>query len=510
MNINLIFEKRKCSFDIPINATIKYIKTLCSKIFKSPSLNICYKEINISNEKNETTKLKEIISKDETNITLIVSKKQPETVLKKNTFSTKTSENNDVKTESEISSENKLFDSTYSQKYKNVIFNLKDLNNKIIDVDNYLFRKTKISKEQFQETMNIFEKKVNEFFEGLIIYYKKIVDSLNNLNDCIKKDDNYDNFIQSLNQFYNEISFYDENNESNNEDDIVINSPKNKIISMTQKSKEEKMSRNTKNSFTAFTEQESLYSNKTPKLPLINPNNIVIPLFLQEKEKEDELKNTIKNNKIRRTIFNSEIRKRKKSIPLLNVTEEKNEDTTPSNNEDNNQNDNKNDNQNENENENENEYYTSRNGCVRNLKLETKNIDNIIHDIKTQNTNNGLYKKQEHYEDTLTIQNTKEDENKIKINDEEQNENKENNYENISKLVHDLTEVPNSPKKEKHCGFLLSTKNISRTDTKNDVWGKMKTLNIKSRKDLDMKDMMRRQSTRRKISKSLNKFDFLI
>ena len=169
---------------------------------------------------------------------------------------------------------------------------------------------------------------------------------------------------------------------------------------------------------------------------------------------------------------------------MLNVTEEKNEDTTQSNNED--------VNKNENGNENENEYYTSRNSCVRNLKLETKNIDNIIHDIKKQNSND-LYKKQEHYEETITIQNTKDDENKIKIIDEEENENKENNYENISKLVRDLTEETNSPKKEKHCGFILSTKNICRTDTKNDLWGKMKVLNLKSRKDLDMKDMMRRK-----------------
>ena len=495
MNITLIFEKRKCNFDISNNSTIKYIKTLCSKIFKCPSLDICYKNINISNEKKETTKLKEIISKDETNITLTVSKKKPEVVLK-DTFSSKnSSETTDIKTISEPSSENKSFDTTYSRKYKSLIFILKDLNNKIIDIDNYFFRQTKTSKNSIQETMNIFEKRVNEFVGGLVIYYKKISTALNNVNESIKNDNDYDKFIQSLNQFYNEITFNDENNESNNEADTGNSSPKNKITDQSQITTAEKVSRNTKNS---FADQEHSYNSKTPKLPMINPTKIVIPLFLQEKEKEEELKKTKKKIKINQAIFNSEVKQRR-TIPLINVNEEKNEETTSNNGEDN---------------QNENVYYTSRNSDKKISKLNTKynkSIDNIIHDIKKQNSID-LMKKKENFEENIAIPSSKDEEkSKLKIIDYgEENETKENNLDNISKLVHDLTEIQKSPKKEKHCGFMLSTKNVCHTEAKRDLWDKMKGLNLKSRKDLDMRDLIKRQTTKKRVNKSLNKFDFLI
>ena len=500
MNINLIFEKRKCNFDIPNNATIKYIKTLCSKIFKSPSLDICYKEINISNEQNETKKLKEIISKDEDNITLIVSKKKFYDLLKKTTFSTKNSSDTiDMKTSSEASSENKIFDISYSRKYKSLIYILKDINNKIIDIDNYLFRKTKTSNNSVQETMNTFEKRVIEFIEGLIIYYKKIIDTLNNINNCAKNDNNYKNFTLSLNQFYSVICFNDENEESNKEEKVSNNSPKNKVINQSQITIANKISRNIKNN---FPEQANTYTNQTPRLPLINPNNIVIPLFLQEKEKEDEKKKAKKNKKLQKGYYNSETRKKK--IPLVNVNEEKNEDTTESN---------KSNNEDNNKNVNENKCNTSRNYCTDNLKLDTiknSSIDNIIHSIKKRSKIN-LLRKKEQYENSITITKTKNDEIKIKVNDnEEDNGNKGNNSERISKLAHDLTDDQKSPKKEKHCGFMLSTKSVCRSVNKNEIWEKMKVLNLKSRKDLDMKEMIRRQTAKKKVSKSLNKYDFLI
>ena len=497
MNITLIFEKRKCNFDISNNSTIKYIKTLCSKIFKCPSLDICYKNINISNEKKETTKLKEIISKDETNITFIVSKKKPD-VVEKDTFSSKnSSETTDIKTISEPSSENKSFDSTYSRKYKNLIFILKDLNNKIIEIDNYFFRQAKTSKNSVQETMNIFEKRVNDFIGGLVIYYKKISDALNSVSESIKNDNNYNNFIQSLIQFYNDITFNDENYESNNEADTGNSSPKNKITDQSQITTAEKVSRNINNN---FSNQEYTYNSKTPKLPMINPTKIVIPLFLQEKEKEEELKKNKKNKKkikINQAIFNSEVKQRR-TIPLINVNEEKNEETTSNNEEDN---------------QNENVYYTSRNSGKKITKLDKKNnksIDNIIHNIKKQNSID-LMKKKEHYEENIAVPSSKDEKNKLKINDfGEENESKENNFDNISKLVHDLTEIQKSPKKEKHCGFMLSTKNICHTEAKKDLWDKMKGLNLKSRKDLDMRDLIKRQTTKKRVNKSLNKFDFLI
>ena len=74
MNINLVYEGKDYNFDIPNGVTIDYLRELSSKIFISEKefLDLIYNNEKIENN-NDSTLLKDLIPKGETNAVLTKS-----------------------------------------------------------------------------------------------------------------------------------------------------------------------------------------------------------------------------------------------------------------------------------------------------------------------------------------------------------------------------------------------------------------------------------------------------
>ena len=84
MNIHLIYEGNKYEFDIPINATIDYIKQLSLKIFKPEEKNIIlmYNDENLNNY-NDKLLLNKFVPEGEK--TIIIHLEKPDLNIKNKT-----------------------------------------------------------------------------------------------------------------------------------------------------------------------------------------------------------------------------------------------------------------------------------------------------------------------------------------------------------------------------------------------------------------------------------------
>ena len=209
MNIKLICDKKSFNFDLPIEANLKYVKKLSSKLFKCDLLDIYYKGDKITKEENQEKKLlRDIISDNDSNIKLKIVLNSTLNSTKNQTPSTTNSPRGTNKTSLNLGDikiydsknmiypnhNNKLFEAIYKQKSKKLISSIKDFNRKIIEIDNFLFKKNMTNKN---DNLNNFEKNLYEFIDGLRIYFTKLVTALDYNNYA-----SYNDMIRNLEVFY--------------------------------------------------------------------------------------------------------------------------------------------------------------------------------------------------------------------------------------------------------------------------------------------------------------------
>jgi hypothetical protein len=275
MNIKLICEKKIFNFDLPFEANIKYIKKLSSKLFKCEVLDIYYKGDKITKEENEEkTLLRDIIPEGDGNIKLKIVLNPTLNSTKNQTPSTSNSRHNTNKTidlgDAKIfensnnvllyqNQNNKLFEAIYNQKSKKLFTSIKDFNKKVIEIDNFLFKKKKNYKN---DNLNNFEKNLYEFIDGLRIYFTKLLNALDYNNYAT-----YNEVIHNLEIFYDLLN----NNEDMGQE---YNCQTCREIEDTQINKFPINLKKSDKNFTLNTERYN-YFNKSSKKPSIRKELII-------------------------------------------------------------------------------------------------------------------------------------------------------------------------------------------------------------------------------------------
>ena len=251
MNINLICARKAYNFVLPLEVSLNYIKKLSCRIFKCELFDIYYKgEKIIKEDNNEKTLLKDIINEGESNITLKIvlnptlsssTKNQTSSISNAPVPTTKTNKTSlDLGGISEFlensskmlinNKRNKLFEALYKQKSKNLFSCIKAFNKKVIEIDNYLYKKKPNNKN---DNLSNFENNLYEFIDGLKLYFTRLL-TLLEVNDY----SSYNEIIQNLNSFYNELFNLDENetninyktaNKINNTNNTITSTPINKF-----------------------------------------------------------------------------------------------------------------------------------------------------------------------------------------------------------------------------------------------------------------------------------------
>ena len=313
MNINLICQKKYYNFTLPLEVSLNYIKNLCFKIFKCKSLDIYYKGDKITKEGNGENEYdeKKILLKDITNgesyiklkivlnSTLSSTKNKtpsstnsPAPTNKSNNSYDFGGEDNNINSNIILleNQNNKLFEAIYGQKTKKLFSNIKEFNRKIIEIDNFLFKKKPNYKN---DNLSIFEKNLYNFIDNIKLYFKKLYTVLETNNYVT-----YNEMIQNLNLFYNELNLYDDIEQKiinqtgkKNETITITSTPINKFPINLKKS-ENILSLNSDRS----------YFNKSSKKPsignslLLTNNNKVNHILEIKKSFLNENKNITKND----------------------------------------------------------------------------------------------------------------------------------------------------------------------------------------------------------------------
>ena len=195
MNISLLCTRKAYNFVLPLEVSLNYIKKLSCKIFKCELLDIYYRGEKITKvDNNEKTLLKDIISEGETNIKLkIVLNPTLSTSTKNQTSSISNTPGPTNKTNKTLldlegiteffsnskkliqSKNNKLFEALYNQKTKSLFSTIKIFHNKIIEIDNYLYKKKPNNKD---DNLSKFENNLFEFIDGLKLYFTRLITTL--------------------------------------------------------------------------------------------------------------------------------------------------------------------------------------------------------------------------------------------------------------------------------------------------------------------------------------------
>ena len=219
MNVSLICERKIYNFDLPLETKLKYLKKLSSRLFKTELLDIYYRGDKIKIKENDkTTLLKDLVNADDANIklkivlnpTLNSTKNQTPSTFSNSipvTFKTLDLGGSDIVENSNKillikKHNNLLFEALFTQKTKKFIFSIKEFNKKIIEINNFLFKK-KTPKDKY---LSIFEKNLYEFIDNLNLYFKKLISNLEKNNYVT-----YNEMIQNLNFFYHELNINENN-----------------------------------------------------------------------------------------------------------------------------------------------------------------------------------------------------------------------------------------------------------------------------------------------------------
>jgi len=447
MEITLICEKKYYNFSLPLDVNLNYIKKLCSKIFKSESLDIYYKGDKITKEENEEQEeneenddekilLKDIVN-DASNVKLkIVLNSTFNNSTKNQTPSTTNTPEPTKKANKTIdfgghdininpnkillskSKSNKLFEAIYTQKTKKLFLSIKEFNKKIIEIDNFLFKK----KQNFKnDNLAIFEKKLYDFIDRIRLYFNKLYSMLE-INNYIS----YNEMIKYLKIFYNEIDSYEgiepENNcQTTRENDTITSTPINKFPINLKKSE----------NILSLNPEKCLF-NKSSKKPTIkkalllsNNNNIKLKNNFEIKTSLlNEIKTTKNNEK---TKFIKLTNNEKDNTFNLNENK-KNEDKKD---EDNNENNNeKNIDKTNNEENEENKENKD------NKENDKNNKNTKILDLRsTKNVNQNLSEKSL---STITKKTNNSNKNDLNDNENENDSNKNDSNENSNSNENDL------------------------------------------------------------------------
>ena len=305
MNVSLICERKIYNFDLPLETKVGYLKKLSCRLFKTEILDIYYRGDKIKIKENDkSTLLKDVVNLDDANIKLKIVLNPTLNSIKNQTPSTfsnsipATFKTLDLGGSDIVENSNKillikkhnnlLFEALFSQKTKKFIFSIKEFNKKIIEINNFLFKK----KTQKDNYLSIFEKNLYEFIDNLNLYFKKLISSLEKNNYVT-----YNEMIQNLNFFYHELNInenkiyndiekHELNCQTSREIDNYINSsPLNKFPINLKKSDK---------NYTLNSERYNFF-NKSTKKPSIKKY-----LFLSEKDFKTnplDMKEKKENNK---------------------------------------------------------------------------------------------------------------------------------------------------------------------------------------------------------------------
>mgnify|MGYP006873069944 CR=1 FL=1 len=352
MNAELKYKGSNYKFDLPKDATLKYIKNLEKNIINEDisNFNLFYKNILISNYP-ETTLLSDL-SKDDKNISILIlpknkalpifNKKLKILQIKENGFSQNLSSlkaimnsraspiksdyrDSITKTKNYLDylSEFKVFKESYNLK-ENIIFSLmKNLSEKIKEYNENLYRIFKRNK--YAKELSLFEKYITEFQDKQINYLKKLISYFED------KEKDFISGVVPLFDFYKEIKKFDDkkditnirniltdnnmdkelnqNNANNNNN--VINAKRRLSISMKKIVKNEQEEK----ALPLLNNNKSL-----EKKYLITDNNINNDLIV---DKEDnKVKEEEKNESVKDEIFNSNknFKKSRNIIKFPNTT----------------------------------------------------------------------------------------------------------------------------------------------------------------------------------------------
>ena len=237
MNISLICNKKSYNFVLPLEASLSYIKKLSCRLYKCELLDIYYKGDKITKEENEEKILKNIITDGDSNIKLKIVINPTLSSTKNQTSSNTNSPANFNKNTDNIGNNiitnsdkillfknktNKLFETIYEQKIKKLFNSIRDFNKKIIEINNFLFKKK--PKYGKNEHLPNFEKKVYDFIDGLRLYFMKLITTLE-MNDYAK----YNYIVDNLNVFYNELIYYDQLEQNSHKINTITSTPVNKF-----------------------------------------------------------------------------------------------------------------------------------------------------------------------------------------------------------------------------------------------------------------------------------------
>jgi len=362
MNIELKFKGDSYKFDLPKDATLKYIKNLESNIVNEDisNFNLFYKNNLISNYP-ETTLLSDL-SKDDKNISIIILPKNKVLPIYNKKFKIsqlkefRNSQNiNSLKALinarglSPLKSENrnsmskrknfldflaefKVFKETYNLK-ENLIFSLmKNLSQKILEYNDNLYRK--IKRNKLATELALFERNVIEFQERQINFLKKLINYF---------EDKEKEFISGaipLFDFYTELNKFDDkkdikniynyniltennmdkelnknNNNNDNNSNMILNT-KRRLSSISIK----KIAKNEKeeNALPFLNNNKSI--EKKYMITENNQNNNLIP-EKEDSNKEEEEKNELDKNEIFNS--NTKVKKSRNIIKFPNTTVKK-------------------------------------------------------------------------------------------------------------------------------------------------------------------------------------------
>ena len=259
MNINLEYDGKHYNIDIPKDVKLDYLKDLSSKLFKSDKtlIDLIYNNKKID-KNNENILIHDLIpkGKNSTILTVQMNEDNQKEKIKKKLSEEKTLKNKETKdnevpsndqnyniheynnkknknlkinnTNNNIAYENITFIAYYIKKSNELFLLMKEFNDKVKEIDNNLNKKKKyfdIDSENniFYYEVSLFEKRLIDFLNIQIKFYKELLQIMNNEN----KETHEINF----DIFYNKILLFNNDGCSNeNEDGLSQKNNRNKLF----------------------------------------------------------------------------------------------------------------------------------------------------------------------------------------------------------------------------------------------------------------------------------------
>ena len=259
MNINLDYDGKHYNIDIPKDVRLDYLKDLSSKLFKSDKtlIDLIYNNKKID-KNNENILIHDLIpkGKNSTILTVQMNEDNQKEKIKKKLSEEKTLKNKETKdnevpsndqnyniheynnkknknlkinnTNNNIAYENITFIAYYIKKSNELFLLMKEFNDKVKEIDNNLNKKKKyfdIDSENniFYYEVSLFEKRLIDFLNIQIKFYKELLQIMNNEN----KETHEINF----DIFYNKILLFNNDGCSNeNEDGLSQKNNRNKLF----------------------------------------------------------------------------------------------------------------------------------------------------------------------------------------------------------------------------------------------------------------------------------------